>query len=47
MVLKADFFASEPQEPSEEGERTKKVRDPTDVRLPPANSITKKYPLRG
>ena len=44
-VLKGENFASEPREPSEGGECTKEVHDPTEVRLPPANSITKFYPL--
>ncbi len=44
--LKGENFASEPREPSEGGECTKEVHDPTEVRLPPANSITKFSPLR-
>ena len=37
----AGTFANEPREPSEGGECTKEVHDPTEVRFPHANSITK------
>ena len=43
-TLPAENFASEPREPSEGGECTKEVHDPTEVRLPHANSITKFSP---
>ena len=43
-TLPVENFASEPREPSEGGECTKEVHDPTEVRLPPANSITKFSP---
>ena len=45
-TLPAENFASEPREPSEGGECTKEVHDPTDVRLPHASSITKFSPAR-
>ena len=42
----AENFASEPREPSEGGECTKEVHDPTEVRLPPASSITIIFPFK-